>query len=212
MGKFTDLARQRFGKWNVLERGPNKKRYSAFFCKCDCGNKCLVSSTSLVQGESTQCSSCSGRIKSKLGIEKSRHLRFNPETPIKDIYYKIKYRAVKSRKLEFTITFEEFKGIVFGNCVYTGLAPVGSRTYRNGRNSKHNGKVTSVNSIDRIDPRYGYHIWNVQPCNTYINFAKNDLLPEEWDNLIERMSETFYTKNPGKLLILAQTLGLAQVA
>jgi hypothetical protein len=212
MGKFIDLTGKKFGRLTVIHRAPNKKKQIEYFCMCDCKSSKIINGYSLSSNKTKSCGCiCS---------EKAREIRkafnatkFNKDTPL-NYAYRSKKSLAKRRGLEFTIDFEKFKETVFSNCVYTNLPPSGKRVYsRSGnRYSPHNGSILNLNSIDRIDPKYGYHDWNVQSCNKNINTAKNDLSPEEWDNLIERMSEVFYTKNPGKLLALVQKLGLAQVA
>lgn len=56
MGKFVDLTNQRFGRWLVQYRSPNK-RYGkpAWVCLCDCGNTGEVGGSVLRMGESTSC-------------------------------------------------------------------------------------------------------------------------------------------------------------
>lgn len=62
MGRVKDLTGQRFGRLTVIEQHgftePNKHgiRYALWFCKCDCGNTCEVSSSNL--GKSTKSCGC----------------------------------------------------------------------------------------------------------------------------------------------------------
>jgi hypothetical protein len=55
MGTLHDLVGQRFGRWTVIERGPNIKRRAGWICRCDCGEERAVESGNLVTGRSTSC-------------------------------------------------------------------------------------------------------------------------------------------------------------
>lgn len=55
MSKFKDLSGKRFGRIYVISyigRIDNRSKYN---CECDCGNKLVVASTSLVTGNTTSC-------------------------------------------------------------------------------------------------------------------------------------------------------------
>ena len=62
MGRNINLVGDRYGRWKVLKRGPNdsSNRNSRWWCQCDCGNKSLVSRTSLSSGDSQSCG-CYGK-------------------------------------------------------------------------------------------------------------------------------------------------------
>lgn len=51
-----DLQGKRFGKWTVLRKSNNKKRY--WYCRCDCGTEKDVAQSSLRMGQS-KCCGCS---------------------------------------------------------------------------------------------------------------------------------------------------------
>jgi hypothetical protein len=58
--KVIDLVGQRFGRWTVLKRGPDKKSWDgvghpAWICRCDCGTVRLVNGASLRRGISLSC-------------------------------------------------------------------------------------------------------------------------------------------------------------
>ena len=52
---FKDLSGMRFGKLVVISRASNIGRRSAFNCKCDCGNSCIVKSDHLKNGSTRSC-------------------------------------------------------------------------------------------------------------------------------------------------------------
>jgi hypothetical protein len=74
-------------------------------------------------------------------------------------------RNSKSRKLDFTITFEEFCHIIKFECGYCrGFFP----------------KSQTGVGLDRLDNNEGYHIGNVISCCGTCNSIRNNLLtPEE---------------------------------
>ena len=51
---FMDRTGQRFGKWLVIERFPQKKKVR-WVCRCDCGTQRDVASTDLVSGRTNSC-------------------------------------------------------------------------------------------------------------------------------------------------------------
>ena len=57
MANALDLTNQRFGRWVVIGKVPNKPgcRNSRWICKCDCGNESIVTGTVLRRGESKSC-------------------------------------------------------------------------------------------------------------------------------------------------------------
>ncbi len=57
LGKgLVDLSGQRFGRWTVIDRGPDgKHRQTSWNCVCDCGEKQLVNAKSLKNGDSQSC-------------------------------------------------------------------------------------------------------------------------------------------------------------
>lgn len=50
-----NLAGQRFGKLQVLQRAENRKGRTAWLCQCDCGNETDVSEDGLVWGNRQSC-------------------------------------------------------------------------------------------------------------------------------------------------------------
>lgn len=50
-----ELTGQRFGRLLVIRRAPNRGRWTAWTCRCDCGVEKVVASTGLVQGSTRSC-------------------------------------------------------------------------------------------------------------------------------------------------------------
>ena len=57
---FMDQSEKKFGRWSVLNRGPNdSSNHTRYYCRCDCGIESLVLSVNLTRGLSTGCLKCS---------------------------------------------------------------------------------------------------------------------------------------------------------
>ena len=99
-------------------------------------------------------------IKQKAKYQKNREqirTRRNTSINYKFTYYKMNS---KKRGYNFSLSFEQFKELIEGNCVYCG----------NGNN----------NGIDRIDSSKGYVEGNVVTCCFNCNRAKSNLSQEEF--------------------------------
>ena len=70
-------------------------------------------------------------------------------------------RDCKYRKLETTLTKDEFYMLKSQPCVYCEGA-----TWTN--------EEIKMNGIDRFDNDHGYHIWNCEPCCFTCNMFKSD--------------------------------------
>ena len=55
MGRFEDLAGQRFSKVVAIERGPNKGTATRWWCQCDCGQRTLAHAGALKKGLTKSC-------------------------------------------------------------------------------------------------------------------------------------------------------------
>jgi hypothetical protein len=55
MGKLVNLSGQKFGRWYVLGRAPNKGNCTMWRCRCECGNIRVVEGYSLKSGLSKSC-------------------------------------------------------------------------------------------------------------------------------------------------------------
>lgn len=55
MGKSIDLTGQKFGRLTVIEKAENKGKYTAWICKCECGENVIVRSDHLKSGFTKSC-------------------------------------------------------------------------------------------------------------------------------------------------------------
>ena len=89
------------------------------------------------------------------------------ESKIKEKYRKYKYRA-KNKKIEFNLTFEEFKNIICCSCKYCGSVE----------------KLT----IDRVINSIGYIKNNCVSCCLYCNSGKRNILYDDFIKWIEKVA------------------------
>lgn len=65
MGKpLKDETGNRYGQWLVIRKAANKGNFATWLVECRCGNQAEVIGTTLRNGSSTKCKSCSVRVKS----------------------------------------------------------------------------------------------------------------------------------------------------
>lgn len=55
MKPTADLVGQRFGRWLVKSRAPNRSRKPFWLCQCDCGVESVVGAKNLREGRSRSC-------------------------------------------------------------------------------------------------------------------------------------------------------------
>lgn len=76
----------------------------------------------------------------------------------------------KSKKLDFHLTYLQFKFIVKKDCYYCGLKA----------ENKPNG-------IDRVNNNRGYYHGNIVPCCWDCNRSKSNLTPADFDDYLARI-------------------------
>jgi len=97
------------------------------------------------------------------------------------LYRDIKRRCLR-RKYDLKLTFEEFKKIIFKNCIYCGAKPE--------IRSRHENRVVQLatNSVDRVDSSIGYTKPNCVPCCITCNFMKQSYSKKDF---IEQCGKIF---------------------
>ena len=73
MPKLVDLTGQRFGYLTVIERAPNKGRFVAWKCNCDCGNETVVTGQDLRTSHTRSCGCLQRAIFSDIAKENKTH-------------------------------------------------------------------------------------------------------------------------------------------
>ena len=56
---------ERFGRWEVMLRAPNKDHHIVYWCRCECGYTARVEKRSLASGRSKSCGCYKSELNSK---------------------------------------------------------------------------------------------------------------------------------------------------
>lgn len=174
MAKFRDLTGQKFNMWTVISRAKNRilpesnqvKTY--WLCKCDCGIIREIYANSLISGKSKSCHCIKRR---PYGEASKRNI------------FSCYVSKAKRKKLEFTITEDQFGEITKQNCYYCNSKP--SNVHYN---KKMHGEYI-YNGIDRIDNKEGYIIKNCVSCCKNCNLAKRELTQTDFFDMIKKIYE-----------------------
>ena len=159
--RYIDLTGQRFNRWLVLSKTPNKKPgTSRWRCVCDCGRiKEEVLYTSLVSGSSQSCGCLRAETQMKKDDEVHSH-----RNPMYSIWMSIKTRCYNEKHPS-----------------YGGYGARGIRMCDQWRHDfdafrEHVGKRPDGSSLDRIDNEGNYEPGNVRwstRCEQASNTRRN---------------------------------------
>ena len=181
--KEIDITNKRFSQWLVLKRDiteietTGSNTLSKWICKCDCGEVKSVLYRSLITERSKSC----GGTYHHLG-KKNKFWRGYGDLNLSD-FARIKKDAIR-RKLEFSLTIEyvwELFRQQHGLCALSGTEI-----------SVISIKYKKTASLDRIDPKKGYIVGNVQWVHKDVNFMKHVFNEEkfiEWCKLIDEFNK-----------------------
>lgn len=171
-----DLAGKRFERLLVLERVPSNRKNGGgiWKCLCDCGNISFPGTAELNSGNTKSCG-CYGRDNNRTSPE---HLT------VTEKFHAYKSSA-KVRKLDFQMTRERFKELIFSKCYYCGRVPYSEKKlYKRDKSGMSiEGSIMS-NGIDRVNNDVGYIEGNMVPCCTECNFLKGIYDYDYFCNLI----------------------------
>lgn len=171
-GKIEDLTGRQFGRWTVVEFAFSKDNNRYWKCKCICGNEKNLKTGLLNFGESRSCGCLHREISSQVVLKG----RPREESGVRSRFTDYKSMA-KSRKLEFSLTYDEFKELVTANCFYCTASPNNNVTTKIGE--------YNCSGVDRIDNNLGYITGNVCAACDDCNTAKNNYTLEEFKNWIK---------------------------
>jgi hypothetical protein len=180
---FKDLSGIKFGRW--LVKGLSEKRKRArgvtWNVECDCGKVGIVSSNSLMCGDSKSCG-C-------LNIDTliKRNTLPPKEAALRKLFRNYCWQA-KIREYSFEFAEIEFRKLINSNCYYCDKIPstVG----------KAEGGNIVYNGLDRVDNSMGYSLDNCVPCCESCNKKKMGVTIE----IAIKMVEWLKQKNKGEQL------------
>jgi hypothetical protein len=161
---------QIFNKLTVLRWDKSNKNW---ICQCQCGNIVNSRANLLTTNKHKSCKNCM----------EYNHFILPNNLGSKRHFYRQYIRGAKSRKHEFSLSFDEFMNIVNKNCFYCGDLPSTKCHAMNGKSSM------LFNGIDRINNSIGYIKENCVSCCSICNRAKRDMLLEDWKLWINRITE-----------------------
>ena len=152
INRETYFKNKIFGDLTAIKYiGKNRNRSSIWQFKCSCGNLTERVAASVKAKQTMQHCGCKKISESTASV--------------KLLYGKYKH-AAKARKLEFLLSFLEFKELTSKNCYYCNCPP--TRKIK-GKGYKHE---YYFNGIDRIDSNKGYILDNCKTCCATCNVAK----------------------------------------
>lgn len=181
---FKDITGQKIGRLLVLERMKNKpgRTESRWLCQCDCGNKTVVSISSLHR--TFQPHSCGCAIKEASRLE--------PGLAAKKYMFRITKAHSKRRGIDWNLNFDQYIYLCEKPCAYCGIAPSKEQTGCKGH-APHYGAWTH-GGIDRKDTSSGYLIDNCVPCCKDCNIAKMTLSVTDFQSHIRRIFNHVWMK------------------
>lgn len=177
MGRFKDLTGNKFNEWTVMSRAENKYTFASWNCICSCGNKSIVTGSSLTRGKSKSCLKCGHK-------KRGKEVRASIITAA--FKYFITYNEKNRRKgkgIGLQINQTEYYEIAKNDCFYCGEPPRLFSPY------KSKDEVIHVNGLDRVNSSGPYSKDNCVACCFKCNQAKNDLSQEEFFEKVKRIYE-----------------------
>jgi hypothetical protein len=153
------------------------RKYTAWECKCDCGNIFIGRTKEIKKGKK----SCGCLSKSNL------FKQIESDIAICNIKYNNYRYSAKLRNLDWKLDKDEFYKLIYGNCHYCGEPP--STEVKRKKHSMF------VSGIDRIDSNCGYNLLNVVSCCKICNFAKGSMSYEEFQLWIQRLIKNKINEN-----------------
>lgn len=193
MGKIDlyDIVGIKIGKLEILNYEnttlhKNKKNYHKYNCLCSCGKTKLIHRDTLtkyiknnIQG-SCGCNIAIARSRQA----KERILQGKDRSQITYLYTQIKANS-RYRRLEFKLSKEEFKELIFSNCHYCNNKP------SNICKPKNYYEEMLYNGIDRIDSSKGYIKGNIVCCCFICNRAKMDMSYNDFISYLKRIGKIY---------------------
>ena len=169
-----NMAGQKYGRLTIIKEAPKEEGRGGsvrWVCKCDCGTECVKNGSSIREGWTKSCGCLIGEHKRK---------KFG-ESDFNSIFRGYQEGA-KSRRLQFSLTFEQFRQLTSCSCYYCGAPPSNRRK----RCSNSYGQLP-YNGIDRKDNSLGYTVDNSVPCCKNCNYGKRTQSHDEFILWVRRV-------------------------
>jgi len=165
MGSKLDITGEKFNRLTAIKeveiRTSNGGVQWEFMCSC--GKKSIHAGARVKAGQIVSCG-CSRKTD-------------NPLESLIGIIFRDYQASAKVRKIDFNLTFEDFKEFTQHNCYYCNVEPeIRTRKF-----------TARANGLDRIDSNKGYELGNIRSCCKICNMAKNDLSSIEFEEWLNRL-------------------------
>jgi hypothetical protein len=162
---------QRFGLLRTVRRGEDilapSGASATWECVCDCGKVCVIRARCLATGNTKSCG-C------RRGYRKS-----SPDAPFREVVYFYR-RNAQLRKLEFSLSDDQFKEMILKNCYWCDSEP--SIFRKTGFAELIHG------GVDRLNPMEGYTPTNCVPCCQICNWMKSNMTAEGFMDQISKIA------------------------
>lgn len=177
--KRKDLTNQRFGKLVAIAptdmRSPYKTRKCVVWsCLCDCGVICFLDVNQLTTGHNKSCG-CA-------------HYKNNGYPSAFNGLYADYRKGAKRRGLEFRLSRADMYDLTKQRCSYCGCEP--NQVIRN---PSWKDSYT-YNGLDRVNNAVGYTLDNVVTCCKTCNYAKGQMLHEQFLAWIKQAYLNLFTE------------------
>ncbi len=184
MRKKHEIVGQTFNSLSVLgksdRRNPSGK-LCWYLCLCVCGNKTEVQHTAIVKGYVKSC----GCFRKNNWNDNLNNAMHPPGDASFHGLYAICRRAARTRNLTFSLSENQHKRLVQGNCFYCGANPKPYNHYlrldgtlRCGTQRAADRAWILANGVDRLDSALGYELANCVTCCYDCNVSKAEMLPK----------------------------------
>lgn len=150
-----------------------KGRLRLWECLCDCGKTFKLYSKQIWRKSPKSCGCWSGNDPINTNAISCRSHYIN---------------TAKNKNLEFSLTKEKFKFLIYDNCFYCGSPPAQINKL------KDNPYLIPRNGIDRINSSKGYTDENSVTCCKICNSMKSSLSQEDFIKHIVKLIKNLHSK------------------
>ena len=169
-------------RWTPIKFTQKKNKEIYWLMKCSCGTEREVLYKNYKRGKSRSCGCYNREI---ITGRPSVHRKAYGESDFQFIFNVYK-KGARDRKLEFSLTREEFRELTSSYCYFCGVEP----KQKTGRvNYTQTFGEYLYNGIDRKDNSKGYVFDNCLPCCKICNYAKHKRSLEEFEEWLDRVAE-----------------------
>jgi hypothetical protein len=162
---MISIIGQRQGTWTIISIAHKfKPGNTKLVARCDCGREKLIATNNWRSGSGTKTCTCHKR---------SQYNQLPDGEASLNMLFAGYIRKAAKRRIEWKLNIDQFRELTKLPCAYCGKPPSQSRKTTSGTPYLYSG-------VDRINPKSGYIVGNVNPCCKYCNYSKSDLTLIEW--------------------------------